>query len=64
MFIGANLLLSNNEIKACQELIQNSKFLVTNLQLNYDTVLSSLQIAKGNNGKKNRNNNMEMIYNN
>lgn len=45
-------MLTPNELKACDKLIKDSKFLITNLELPYDTVLKSLEIAKENNGKK------------
>ena len=50
LFQGANLLLSPLEIKLSEDLIRNAKFLVTNLEIPYETALQSLKMAKNNNG--------------
>lgn len=53
MVLGANLLLSSDDIKSCEQLIKTSKILVANLEIPFETVLTALKIAKTNNGELN-----------
>lgn len=46
VILGANLLLSPNDIDKCTDLIKNSRILVTNLELSLETVIHSLKLAK------------------
>lgn len=47
-------MLSSDDINSCEDLIKNSKILVTNLEIPAQTVLTSLKLARKHNGK-NRN---------
>ena len=53
MILGANLLLGVEDINNCQDLIKNSKLLVTNLEIPLETAIYSLKLAKLNKGKRN-----------
>lgn len=46
VILGANLLLSPEDIETCEESIKNSRILVTNLEIPIETVIKSLEIAK------------------
>lgn len=50
MVLGANLLLSSDDVKSCERLIQNCKILVANFEIPYETVLAGLKLAKTHNG--------------
>ena len=52
MILGANLLLTVEDINKCQDLIKNSKLLVTNLEIPLETAIHSLKLAKLNKGKE------------
>jgi hypothetical protein len=49
-YIGANLLLSIDDVKSCENLIKSSKILVTNLEIATETAFFSLKLAHSNNG--------------
>ncbi|CAF0838220.1 unnamed protein product [Brachionus calyciflorus] len=46
VILGANLLLSPEDIETCDESIKNSKILVTNLEIPIKSAIKSLEIAK------------------
>lgn len=46
VILGANLLLSSDDISSCENLFRNSKMLVTNLELPLKTVVTALKLAK------------------
>ncbi len=50
VILGANLLLSSEDIQKCEGLIKGSKVLVTNLEIPFETAFSSLKLAKSNLG--------------
>lgn len=48
VILGANLHLTTDDIKNCENLIKNAKILVTNLEIPVETALYSLKLAKAN----------------
>ena len=48
VILGANLLLSNNDVDKCLELVKRAKILVTNLEIPAETALYALKLAKEN----------------
>ena len=50
VILGANLLLSVDDVKSCDQLIKSAKIVITNLEIPVETAFESLKLAKKNNG--------------
>jgi hypothetical protein len=50
VILGANLLLSVEDVNKCENLIKNCKVFVTNLELPLESVIRALELAKAHNG--------------
>ena len=50
VILGANLLLTSEEVESCEHLIKRARVLVTNLEMPVEAVKTSLRLARKHNG--------------